>query len=41
MVMFEALNVPEDEQSILFEKSRQQRLFSEPTHLTWLYPQVY
>ena len=29
---------PEDEQSILFEKSRPQRLFSEPTHLTWLLP---
>ena len=32
---------PEDEQSILFETSRLQRIFSEPTHLTWLYPQVY
>ena len=37
---------PEDEQSILFETSRPQRLFSEPTDLsieiyTWLYPQVY
>ena len=27
----------DDEQSILFETSRPQRLFSEPTHLTWLY----
>ena len=35
------LNVlAEDEQSILFETSRPQRLFSEPTLLTWLYPQV-
>ena len=32
---------PEDEQSILSETSRPQRLFSEPTLLTWLYPQVY
>ena len=30
-----------DEQSILFDTSRPQRLFSEPTLLTWLYPQVY
>ena len=35
------LNVHEDEQSILFETSRPQRLVSEPTLLTWLYPQVY
>ena len=32
---------PEDEQSILFETSSPQRLFSEPTLRTWLYPQVY